>query len=197
MVRNNGAMLNPGKDGEDVAPAAAGTVELTARERIRLEFLPSPEPLRPFVTTFYSLRCDEREIHDCLPAAVGYLTVNLSGGGVLHFADGRAEPSHEAMFLTPTTAAVRIALQGPWHMIGAALSPLGWAALTGLHAGSVVDRALPASQVLGILADDLVQRLRDAAGDDSAQAAILAEVIGSRLRPVKPRHIQVLSLIHI
>ena len=195
MVRTNGAMLNSGINGEDVDPSEAAAVELTARERIRLEFLPPPEQLRPFVTTFYSLRCDEREIQDCLPAAVGYLTVNLSGGGDLHFADGRSEPSLEAMFLTPTTAAVRIAVEGPWHMIGAALSPLGWAALTGLHAGSVADRVLPASEVLGSLAGDLVQRLRDAAGDDSAQAAILAEVIGSRLRPVKPRHIQVIQAI--
>lgn len=170
-------------------------VELTASERIRLEFLAPAEQLRPFVTTFYALRCDETEIQDCLPAAVGYLTVNLSGSGVLHFADGRSEPSHEAMFLTPTTAAVRIAVQGPWHMIGAALSPLGWAALTGLHAGAVADRVLPAGQVLGAAADDLAQRMRGAEGGDAARAAVLADLIGGRLRPVNARHAQAIGAV--
>ncbi|MEY4238216.1 MAG: hypothetical protein RL339_817 [Pseudomonadota bacterium] len=170
-------------------------VELTASERIRLEFLAPSERLQPFVTTFYSLRCDESEIQDCLPAAVGYLTVNLSGSGVLHFADGRSEPSYETMFLTPTTAAVRIAVQGPWHMIGAALSPLGWAALTGLHAGDVADRVLPASQVLGAAADDLAQRMRGADGGDAAQAAVLADLIGGRLKPVNARHVQAIGAV--
>lgn len=189
------AMLRSPATDESGGSAAPDTADLTASDRIKLDFLPPPDPLRRFVTTFYSLRCEDREIHDCLPAAVGYLAVNLSGTGLLHFANGRTEPSHEAMFLTPTTAAVRIALQGPWHMVGAALSPLGWAALTGLHAGSVADRVLPASQVLGALADELVPMLRMAERGDPARAAILAEVIGARLQPVKPRHVQVIAAI--
>lgn len=188
-------MLRSPATDESGGSVAPDTADLTASDRIKLDFLPPPDPLRRFVTTFYSLRCEDREIHDCLPAAVGYLAVNLSGTGLLHFANGRTEPSHEAMFLTPTTAAVRIALQGPWHMVGAALSPLGWAALTGLHAGSVADRVLPASQVLGALADELVPMLRMAEGGDPARAAILAEVIGARLQPVKPRHVQVIAAI--
>ncbi|MFN9377016.1 MAG: helix-turn-helix domain-containing protein, partial [Novosphingobium sp.] len=188
-------MLHPPATEDEDASAGAEQVELTASEQIRLEFIPPSEQLRPFVTTFYSLRCDEPEILDCLPAAVGYLTLNLAGSGILHFADGRAEPSHDAMFLTPTTAAVRIALQGPWHMIGAALSPLGWAALTGLHAGDVADRVLPASQVLGAAANNLAARIRSIADGDAARAAVLADLIGDRLRPVKPRHVQVIDAI--
>lgn len=187
-------MLRSPESEEDADRSGSDRVELTASERIQLEFLPAAEQLSPFVTTFYSLRCDEREIQDYLPAAVGYLTVNLSGGGILHFADGRAEPSHEAMFLTPTTAAVRIALQGPWHMVGAALSPLGWAALTGMHAGAVSDRVLPASQVLGRRADGLAQRMR-AVGGDRARVDILADLIGGGLRPVTPRHVKVIAAI--
>lgn len=187
-------MLRQSNSEKAVAGSRPATVELTSREQIQLEFLPPSEHLRPFVTTFYSLRCDESQIQDCLPAAVGYLTVNLSGSGTLHFADGRAEPSHPVMFLTPTTAAVRIAVQGPWQMIGAALSPLGWAALTGLHAGDVANRILPAGQVLGPLADNLAQRLQAVVGD-ADRIAILADAIAGRLQPINPRHVQVIKAI--
>ena len=183
----------PGSDAHFEA-SDAGNVELTASERIRLEYLRPAEGLRPFVTTFYSLRCDDREIQDYLPAAVGYLAVNLTGAGVLHFADGRTQPSHAAMFLTPTSAAVRVAVQGPWHMIGAALSPLGWAALTGLHAGAVADRVLPASQVLGPAAEGLAGRLRSAGGD-TACTEILTDLISAGLQPINPRHVQVIGCI--
>lgn len=187
-------MLSPTGSDAGFEGSVAGSVELTASERIRLAYLPATDRLQPFVTTFYSLRCDDSEIQDCLPAAVGYLTVNLAGSGVLHFADGRTESSHEAMFLTPTSAAVRVAVQGPWHMIGAALSPLGWAALTGLHAGAVADRVLPASQVLGPPVDELAEQMRSAAGD-AACTQILADLISARLRTVNPRHVQVMGAI--
>ena len=54
---------------------------------------------------------------------------------MLHFAGGHSERSRPEMLLTPTTAAERVELDGPWHMVGAALSPLSWAALTRLHVG--------------------------------------------------------------
>mgnify|MGYP000429185084 CR=1 FL=1 len=84
-------MLRQSNSEKAVAGSRPATVELTSREQIQLEFLPPSEHLRPFVTTFYSLRCDESQIQDCLPAAVGYLTVNLSGSGTLHFADGQVD----------------------------------------------------------------------------------------------------------
>lgn len=169
---------------------------LTAQALIRLDYYPAPDALRPFVTTLYALRCDEPVIHDCLPAAVGYLTFNLTGRGLLHFAAGHSEPSRPDMLLTPTTAAVRVELDGPWHMVGAALSPLGWAALTGLHAGASSDRVLDASALFGGEAAELGSHLRAMRAEgDAAAARLVLEFIARRLRPVKACHVEAMAAI--
>jgi len=171
-----------------IDPADGEPARLTAQNLIRLDYFPAPDGLRHLVTTLYALRCDEPVIHDYLPAAVGYLTFNLCGGGMLHFAGGHAELSRPDMLLTPTTAAVRVELEGPWHMIGAALSPLGWAALTGLHAGQCRDRVLDAAALFGGEVGELGQQLRTGDEGDAARARRIADFIACRVRPISPRH---------
>lgn len=173
-----------------------GTVSerLTSAGLVLLEYFSPPAELRPLVTTLYALRSDEPRIHDYLPAAVGYLSFNLSGSGTLHFADGTSADSRKEMLLTPTTGAVRVELEGPWHMIGAALSPLGWGALTGLHAGQCSDRVLDANDLLGADAAELGRRLSGQA-DDAGRAQLVAGFIAGRAKALNPRHVEAIAAI--
>jgi AraC-like DNA-binding protein len=184
------------KADDDLATPGADPQEpvggLTATGLVRLEHYPAPARIQPFVTTLFTLRCDELRINDVLPAAVGYLAIMLSGTGTVRFVSGRCDAAHPETLLTPSSAAAALEIQGPWRMAVAALSPLGWAALTGLDAGKHADRAYDAAQVLGEDAVALGEQLRAlhrAAPDDGAAlVAELAAFIEPRLRRLKPRH---------
>ena len=182
-------------DSPTVAERAGGGIAdsdaLTPTVLFTLEYIPPPPELEGFVTTFYLFRCDERDIRDVQPAAVGHLIVFLRGKGEMQFASGRTDPSHPISLLTPCSAAAPIVVEGPFHCVGAALSPLGWAALSGLHAGESADRMIAASDVFGPEADDLGAQLTAAYEDGVAAESlvgILGEFLAARLMPVNPRH---------
>lgn len=163
---------------------------LTSPALFALDYLPVPPALSAAVTTFYFFRCDEPVIRDVQPAAVGHLLVFLRGAGAMHFLGGRVDPSCPVSLLTPCGAAAQIEVAGPFHCVGAALSPLGWAALTGLHAGEWCDRLIPARDHLAG-ADALGAELIDAyaagvTGEDLCGR--LAEFLAPRMRKVNSRH---------
>jgi AraC-like DNA-binding protein len=176
---------------------AAAASRLTATGLVVLNHYPAQARLQPYVTTLFTLRCDETRISDVLPAAVGYLAFLQSGTGTIRFAGGQCDGAHPETLLTPTSAAAMLEIEGPWHMAVAALSPLGWAALTGLDAARHADRAYNACEVLGADAAALgeqLRRLHRAAPDNGAGlVAELAAFIEPRLRPLKPRHSAVVT----
>ncbi len=178
---------------EGTAPVA-----LTPPSLFTLDYFPPPPELLPFATVFYHFRCDERDIRDVQPAAVGHVMVFLAGSGEMHFATGRSERSHRVSLMTPCSAAAPITVAGPFHCIGAALSPLGWAALTGLHAGQWADRMLSAAQALGteaeVLGEELVAAYRNGvSGADLCGR--LGQFLAARLKPVNSRHIVLMKAV--
>lgn len=182
-------MRRGGRLGE---PDGSGPDRLISPALVRLEHYPAPTSLQPFVTTLFTLRCDESRIIDVLPAAVGYLAILQSGTGTIGFVGGSYDPSYPETLLTPTSAFATLEIEGPWHMAAAALSPLGWAALTGLDAGQHADRAYDASKVLdeetAALGEQLRALHRAAPENGAALVAELAAFIAPRLRPLNPRH---------
>ena len=178
-------------ESDRVTGKATSPVALTSPSLFTLDYYPPPQTLQGFVTTFYLFRCDERDIRDVQPAAIGHLIVFLRGRGQMQFLGGRNDPSHPVSLLTPCNAAAPIVVEGPFHCVGAALSPLGWAALSGLHAGDWADRMIAARDVLGREADGLGESLvaayRDGADADELLAP-LADFLAARLKPVNPRH---------
>jgi AraC-like DNA-binding protein len=174
------------------AEPLAAAPELIAPGLVRIAHHPAPARLQPYVTTLFTLRCDELRISDVLPAAVGYLAFLQSGTGTIQFANGRSGAAYPETLLTPSSAAAALELDGPWHMVAAALSPLGWAALTGLDAGKHADRSYDACDSFGDDAAALGEQLRAlhrARPDDGA--ALVAELTGfiaPRLRALNPRH---------
>ena len=172
---------------------------LTALALFSLEYLPVPEPLAPFVTTFYHFRCDEPKIRDVQPAALGHLIVFLRGEGVMHFAGGHAEATHPVSLMSPASAACPTEVDGPFHCVGAALSPLGWAALTGLSAGESADHMFAASEVLGPgigeLGAVMIAEYRAGRADAEALCERLSEYLLGELKPVNPRHVALMRAV--
>ncbi len=192
-------MAGNGQGGWSAELGESAPGDLAAPGLVRIDHFPVAANLQPFVTTLFTLRCDEPRIVDALPAAVGYLAIVQSGSGLVRFVSGHSDQVHPETLLTPTSAAVALELDGPWLMAAAALSPLGWAALTGLNAGQHADRAYNAAEVLGGDTATLGLRLRAlhrAAPDDGAAlAAELAGFIQPRLRPLNPRHTALIAAV--
>lgn len=167
--------------------------ELTNPALIHLDYLAPPEDLAPFVTTYFMFRCDEDEIADVQPASVGILGFFLRGQGEMFIRDGTVDPSHRANLMTPLSAAAPVVVDGPWHAFGAALSPFGWAALTGgLSASQHGNRLREAGAILGPEFTELGEQLESLYAQDALTPADMVEMVSGlirrKLKPVPPAH---------
>ena len=171
---------------------------LTETSRFRLEYLPVPPELAAHVTTFYHFTCDEQEIRDIQPAAIGHLAVCPHGTGAIHFRDGSSDPLREVSLLTPFSVAAPFTVAGPFHAIGAALTPLGWAELTGLDASAHANRFYRASDWLGEEIADLgaqwCAEYRAGSRSGAACAQALGAFMAARITPLPTRHRQLIGL---
>ena len=163
---------------------------LTQQGLLRLELFPPPAALTPYLTTFFTMRCDEIAIRDIQPSSIGLMAVMVRGGGQMRFLDGRVEPSHRFTLQTPTAAAATFEVDGPWHLFGAALTPLGWAALTGLCATRHGNRLYDGAQVLGPALAAAAEKVADEFDAMPVEAMIdlFADAILASVRPIKPGH---------
>lgn len=179
------------------SPAPSAEQALTAAALITVDYIAPQPSIAPFVTTLYHFRCDEPMIRDIQPAAIGNLCVFPYGSGEMLFAAGHRDPNHPVGLMTPLSRATPIVVDGPFHAFGAALTPLGWAALTGLHAGQHRDRLLPAPTVLGPEIDELghaliaAYRQNEVSGRDCALA--IGAYVERNLKPVNPRHLELIA----
>ncbi len=184
------------KDAGD-APLA---LDLTAASLFEIDYIAPPADISDFITTLYYFRCDEALIRDVQPASIGHLSLFPYGKGEMHFQDGRRDPNPPVAVLTPLSQASPIIVEGPFHAIGAALSPLGWAALTGLHAGEHGDRLRPAREILGPGVEELGDRLnhayREGALTGRECAAEIGAFVGRNASPVNRRHAEFIKVVN-
>ncbi len=167
---------------------------------IRLSYLAPPPDLEPFVTTFFLFRCDAPLIRDIQPTSLGQVRVYLRGSGRISYPDGRLLSSFPETIQGPTTSAVSFEMDGPAHMFGAALSALGWGALTGIPGHRANDRLLDMRAVLGEGAADFGEAARslyrdDPAMDGEALVERAAAFIRPMLKPVPEAHAAVLRAV--
>lgn len=171
--------------------------KLTSAALIAIDYIAPPPALAPLVTTLYHFRCDEKVIRDIQPASIGNLCLFPYGTGEMHFAEGHRDPNHAIGLLTPLSRATPIVVDGPFHAFGAALTPLGWAALTGLHAGQHRDRLLPAGSVLGpgidALGTELLAAYRSGTMSGHACALALGGYIAQHAKPLNSRHLALIA----
>ncbi|MCW1382152.1 AraC family transcriptional regulator [Novosphingobium sp. KCTC 2891] len=177
---------------------------LLAQERlispslIQLDYLAPPPEMAPFVTTFFLFRCDETHIADVQPAGVGLLAVFMRGRGELFLRDGTVDASHLVNLVTPLSAAAPILMEGPWHTFGAALSPLGWAALTGgLSASDHGNRMRNAAELIGeplqAFGEALTAAYNGPGISNEAMVAMASEALAPLMRPVPAAHIALIG----
>jgi AraC-like DNA-binding protein len=157
------------------------------------DFLPPPPDVEPYVTTYFSLRCDRARIDDVQPAAVALFLVFLKGEGRMRTGDGAIHVSHRTSLVTPLSAAAEITVEGPWHAFGAAIGPLGWAALTGrLSAAEWSDRMAEAGSLFGPevtrLGESLIDGHRAGTLRPQDMVAMASRVFAARAIHIPPRH---------
>ena len=184
---------------KDVEVDEAG-FELTSTSLMHIDYVAPPAAISDFVTTLYHFRCDEPVIRDIQPASVGHFALFPYGKGEMHFRAGHRDPNPEVAVMTPLSTANPIIIDGPFHSIGAALTPLGWAALTGLHAGESRDRLHDAADILGEAAvaygQDLIARYRDGTMSGRECALAVGGYIGSSVKRVNSRHADLIRVVN-
>lgn len=191
-------------DGQDASGQSHDSLEtsfdLTPESLIAVDYIPPPSGVSQYVTTLYHFRCDEPVIRDIQPASIGHLSLFPKGRGGMHFADGRRDSNHSVAMLSPLSTATPIFVNGPMHVIGAALTPQGWAALTGLHAGENRDRMLKASDVLGpdvvAMGEPLIAGYLSGKISGRECALQVGEYIEKRARNLNPRHIDLIRQVN-
>lgn len=155
-------------------------------------YVAPPDDLQPLVSTLYLFRCDERVIHDVQPASGSIVFYYLAGDGYMQFSDGRQEPSHPFSLLTPTNLAAALAVDGPFHCVGAALTPLGWVSLTGKSAADWADRFVDARTLIDGDFDGVsaaIDAHRAVAPDDAEGLCLrFAELLRGRRHTVPELH---------
>lgn len=174
--------------------------ELTSSALIHIDYIAPPASISDYVTTLYHFRCDEPKIRDVQPASIGHLTIFPHGTGEMHFRAGHRDPNHEVSLMTPLSTANPIVVDGPFHAIGAALTPLGWAALTGLHAGEHRDRLRDAGEILGPEAvtwgQELITQYRAGTMSGRECALAIGEFIGRSAKKVNSRHAHLIKVVN-
>lgn len=160
--------------------------------RFSLAYFDPPEALRRHVLALFHFIWDEPAIEDRHPGALGQLVLFPHGSGMIGYGDRREVIEGEAHLLAGFTTAAPFAMRGPWHAVGASLSPLGWAALTGRPMNDYLDRFIPAPELLGTEIDLFAAHTnalyRCGALDGEEAAFRLAEWIQPRLVQIPPLH---------
>lgn len=157
-----------------------------------LTYYDPPEELAQHVLALFHFAWDETDISDRHPGALGQLVLFPYGTGELHMGESVQVIEGEAHMLAGFETAAPFTMNGPWHAIGASLSPLGWAALARQPANAHFNRFIPPADLLGPEIDEFAVTVNDQyrAGTLSGRSAcdLLAEWIAPRLGPVPSEH---------
>lgn len=137
---------------------------------------PAPD-LRRFVSAYYLFAADMPHIRDLLRADQAQLRFMLAGRGGYGFADGGSALAPDVTLLGPSMGATRFDLSGPALVLGVGLRAAGWAALIGDDASLYADRLTDGAAVLGAVARDALEELRN-----TPVPARMAEILENMLR---------------
>ncbi|KWV91442.1 helix-turn-helix domain-containing protein [Erythrobacter sp. YT30] len=187
---------------KDIAKAASeSSLELTASSLISIDYIAPPAAVSDYITTLYHFRCDEKVIRDIQPSSVGHLSLFARGKGEMYFREGHVDPNPPVAMLTPLANATPFFVDGPMHIMGAALTPLGWAALTGLHAGECGNRLMDAGEILGDEAgawgERLIAEYLDGSKSGRECALEVGDFIGRIAKPINPRHVDLIRIVNM
>ena len=160
--------------------------------RFSLTYFDPPKGLERHVLTLFHFACDDAVIEDRHPGALPQLFLTLRGRGEIRFGERREAYDGPAHMYSGFTTAAPFRVEGPWHAVGASLTPLGWAALTRQCAQEYVDHFIPAEALLGTaivpFAQDIIARHNNGALLAVEACGELGDWIAANLHPVPPSH---------
>lgn len=173
------------------ASVLPGAVD-ASNHHFRLTYYDPPAPLQRHILTLFHFEWDDEAIADRHPGGLGQLFVTLCGEGEIRFGDETRQVSPGPFMFSGFDRAAPFSMRGPWHSIGASLSPLGWAALAQAPATEGLNRFVPAGELLGKQADEFagpfIERYHDGQLEGEECCALLAEWIAARLVDIPEEH---------
>jgi AraC-like DNA-binding protein len=144
---------------------------------VALDYRVPPEDLQPYVTLFYNFRADVPMFEDVERADHAQLRFRLSPGTATYdFPDGSRQDAPALHVVGATTGAIRTRAEGPLLVVGMGLQPAGWAALLGVDASTMLNRALDGVAAFGPAIVEAADQMR-AAADVDARVAIAASFV--------------------
>ena len=185
-----GAVQPKGRTGSAEPPQLRGVDAST--KHFKLTYYDPPPGLERYVLALFHNQWDAAQISDRHPGALGQLLLNLRGRGAIHFDDHTAYLDKKPVLFSGYDKAAPFEVEGPWHTLGASLSPLGWAALTRKPADAYRNRFFPAEELLGhavnSISDSIVERYREGTLSGHDALVELADWIADRLHPLPQTH---------
>ena len=159
----------------------------------RYEFRPPPPELARRINTLYVLETEPGRIEEMMPSYSAQLLVFVRGSAQIRYVGGGVGRSQTVTIHAP------LMIHGPALIIGASLTPAGWAALAGIPVDEVHDAILAPGEVLQ--AEDIARIARAAhacsdgeASPDAVIAALSAVVDAADKGPVEA-HVPTLEAI--
>jgi len=117
---------------------------------VQLDYAVPAADLTEYVTLFYSFRADVPIFEDMERADYAQLRFRLSPGAAQYsFADGLVQESSEIHVLGPTCGPVKARAIGPLRLFGMGLTAVGWTAMLGIDASSMLNRTVDAIGLFG------------------------------------------------
>ena len=117
---------------------------------IQLDYAIPPSDLGDYISLFYLFTADTPLFEDVERADRAQFRFRLTPGGhTYRFVDGTAQSPPDAHVIGPTSGPSSVSAPGPVRVFGMGLTPLGWAAMIGRDASTVLNRTLDANLLFG------------------------------------------------
>lgn len=120
-------------------------------ENVRLDYAVPAADLADYVTLFYDFSAAVAVFDDVERADNAQIRFRLSSGGACYrFADGTEQDSSDIHVIGPTSGAVHVHAEGPIALFGMGVTAVGWAAMIGADASTMVNRVVDAGKLFGL-----------------------------------------------
>ncbi len=155
---------------------------------VSIRYFSPTSALRDYVSSYYWFESNLSAFGDLMRAELAQIRLITVGHATNTYASGRIRPSCGAMIQGPTSGPVRFAADGPLHLFGIGLMPLGWSVLIGAAADSLADDTVDFGAVISGVADEVMDAMAHARCDAervaAADAFLLRLLARSRAAPL-------------
>lgn len=132
---------------------------------ISIRYFAPANALRGYVSSYYWFQSDAPAFSDLMRAELGQIRIVTCGSATNFYTNGRVRQSSAAQLQGPTSGPVRFVADGPLHLFGIGLLPLGWATLIGVPADELADDVTDLGGVVGLPARHLADAMASAQDD--------------------------------